>query len=278
MNNKNKKVKRLLVSLIKRNLFSRGFVMRSVVKSTNIERFITRFRENYISADLIRIGGDADGGYLVPDVFDRVNYCLSPGVSDTADFEAELSQRYGIKSFMADASVSSAPFADDNFHFMKKFLGHRTHGDFITLSDWMESVLDKGGDDDGMILQMDIEGGEYDVLTFESVETLSRFSAMVIEFHGLERLFEPYFLQTFSTIFEKLYQNFSICHVHPNNCCVITSLNGISVPNVMEVTFLRHDLVDQFKSASALSLPHPLDRKNVAHNPDIGMPKIWWKS
>ena len=272
-----KKVKRLFVSLIKRNLFSRGLVMRNVVKNTNVEKFITRFRKNYVSTDLIRIGGNADGGYLVPDIFDSVNYCFSPGVADTADFEAELSQCYGIKSFMADASVSSAPFADDNFHFIKKFLGHRTHDDFITLSDWMESVL--GGESDhGMILQMDIEGGEYDVLTFESAETLSRFSAMVIEFHGLERLFEPYFLQTFSTIFEKLYQNFSICHVHPNNCCVVTTLNGIDIPNVMEVTFLRHDLVDQFKSASALSLPHPLDRKNVAHKPDIGMPKIWWKS
>ena len=271
-----KKVKGFLSSLIKRKLFSRGFILRNVVQVTKTEKFIKRFRENYISADLIRIGGDADGGYLIPDVFDRIAYCLSPGVADTADFEAELSRRYGIKSFMADASVSSAPFADENFHFIKKFLGHRTHDDFITLSDWMESVLDGG--DDGMILQMDIEGGEYDVLTFESVETLSRFSAMVIEFHGLERLFEPCFLQTFSTIFEKLYRNFSICHVHPNNCCVVTSLNGIDVPNVMEVTFLRDDLVDQFKSASALSLPHPLDRKNVAHNPDIGMPEIWWKS
>ena len=272
-----KKVKRLFVSLIKRNLFSRGLVMRNVVKNTKIERFIKRFRENYVSADLIRIGGDADGGYLIPDIFDSVNYCFSPGVADTADFEAELSQCYGIKSFMADASVASAPFADENFHFMKKFLGHRTHDDFITLSDWMESGL--GGESDhGMILQMDIEGGEYDVLTFESTETLSRFSTMIIEFHGMERLFEPCFLQTISTIFEKLYRNFSICHVHPNNCCVVTSLNGIDVPNVMEVTFLRHDFVDQFKSASALSLPHPLDRKNVAHKPDIGMPKIWWKS
>ena len=271
-----KKVKRLFVSLIKRRLFSRGLVMRNVVKNTNIERFITRFRENYISADLIRIGGNADGGYLIPDIFDRVNYCFSPGVADTADFEAGLSRRYGIKSFMIDASVASAPFADDNFHFMKKFLGHRTNDDFITLSDWMESVL--GGESDhGMILQMDIEGGEYDVLTFESAETLSRFSVMIIEFHGMERLFEPCFLQTISTIFEKLYRNFSICHVHPNNCCGVTSLNGIDVPNVMEVTFLRHDFVDQFKSASALSLPHPLDRKNVSHKPDIGMPKIWWK-
>ena len=112
--------------------------------TTKIEKFIKRFRENYISVDLIRIGGDADGGYLIPNIFDRIAYCLSPGVADTADFEVALSRRYGIKSFMIDGSVASAPFADDNFHFTKKFLGHRTNGDFITLSDWMESILDAG--------------------------------------------------------------------------------------------------------------------------------------
>ena len=261
-------------AIIKIALFY-GIIIFNAVKNKKIKEFIKRFRENYISTDLIRIGGDTDGGYLIPDIFDRIAYCLSPGVADTVDFEAELSRRYGIKSFMIDGSVTSAPFADDNFHFMKKFLGHRTNDDFITLSDWMESVLDGG--DDGMILQMDIEGGEYDVLTFESVETLSRFLAIIIEFHDMKRLFEPCFLQTISTVFEKLYRNFSICHVHPNNCCGVTSLNGIDVPNIIEVTFLRHDLVDQFKSASALSLPHRLDRDNVLHYAHIDMPAIWWK-
>ena len=140
----------------------------------------------------------------------------------------------------------------------------------------MESVLDAGGGDHGMILQMDIEGSEYDVLTFESTKILSQFSAMIIEFHVLAQLFGRHFLYMTSIIFEKLYRHFSICHVHPNNCCGFTSLNGIDIPNVIEVTFLHHDLVDQFKSASALSLPHRLDRRNVSHEPDIGMPKIWW--
>ena len=262
---------------IKRKAFSRGIIICKVTQTAKIEKFIKRFCENYVSVDLIRIGGDADGGYLIPNIFDRIAYCLSPGVADTADFEVELSRRYDIKSFMIDGSVASAPFANENFHFTKKFLGHRTSGNFITLSDWMDSVLDAGGgDNNGMILQMDIEGGEYDVLTFESTATLSRFAAMIIEFHHLERFFGPHFLYMTSILFEKLYRNFAICHVHPNNNCGVTSLNGIDMPNVIEVTFLRHDLVDKFKSASALSLPHPLDRKNVSHKPDIGMPKIWW--
>lgn len=241
----------------------------------HVENFLARFRDNYVSVNLTRIGGSSDGGYLIPNVLDSVSHCFSPGVDYTASFESDLSKGYGIKSFMADASVSQAPSEDANFIFIKKFLGNRTHGGFVTLSDWIDSSLD--GTERELILQMDIEGGEYDVLTVESEVTLNRFSVMVIEFHALGNMFEKHFLQMFTSIFEKIYRNFSICHVHPNNCCGIVTLNDISVPRVIEVTFLRNDLVEKYKSTSNVSLPHELDGKNVINKDDIRMPDKWWK-
>ena len=89
----------------------------------------------------------------------------------------------------------------------------------------MDSSLE--GDEKDLILQMDIEGAEYDVLTFESAESLNRFSFMIIEFHSLNKMFDRYFLQMITSVFEKIYRNFSICHVHPNNCCGVSSLNGV---------------------------------------------------
>ena len=82
----------------------------------------------------------------------------------------------------------------------------------------------------------------------------------------------------FSSIFEKIFRNFSICHVHPNNCCGIAKLEGISIPRIMEVTFIRNDLISKFCNDKKLNLPHPLDRKNSLKNQDIIMPEIWWKS
>lgn len=176
---------------------------------------------------------------------------------------------------MAEASVSSAPLKDKNFTFIKKYLGDRAFNDFVTLSDWMAQSL--GVTERELILQMDIEGGEYDVLILESSEVLSRFSAMVIEFHSLQKMFDPHFLQMITSIFEKLYANFSICHVHPNNCCGIRRKNGNEVQRVMEVTFLRKDLVERYRSNSAISLPNKMDRKNVSRKDDIEMPDPWWK-
>ena len=255
-------------------LINKDFGSLTLVPNETAE-FIRNFADHLVSVDLIRIGGDGDGGYLSPDVFRRVSHCFSPGVDYTATFESELNRIYGIKSFMADASVVSAPVQSDDFVFIRKFLGNRTQGDVITLRDWLKMSLE--GRERELVLQMDIEGGEYDVLTFESENTLSRFAVMIIEFHSLENLFQRSFLQMVSSIFEKIYQNFSICHVHPNNCCGLAALSGIEVPRVMEVTFIRNDLLKDYIIEGSVNLPHPLDRKNVTKNDELLLPEIWWK-
>lgn len=262
---------------IRQMALQQGVLLNAAVPSSEIHNFLARFRQNYAPVDLIRVGGPGDGGYLVPDALETLTHCFSPGVSDTADFEHELSTKYGVTSFMADASVTGPPFDDENFFFIPKFLGNRSAGEFITLSDWVESSLGSTSSDE-MILQMDIEGAEYDVLTFESRTTLSQFKIMVIEFHYLDKMFEKQFLRTLTSIFEKIYLDFTICHVHPNNCCGMVSRDGITVPRVAEMTFVRKSLVAELTSSAGVTLPHRLDQKNIDQKPDVVMPEIWWKN
>lgn len=238
--------------------------------------FLSRFRKHYVSCDLIRVGGEGDGGYLQPKILESIKYCFSPGVSSTANFEKELSDNYGIKSFMADASVSQPPLIDSNFNFIPKFLASYSSKEFITLSDWLNSTI--GSDEGAKILQMDIEGAEYDVLTFEDSDILSGFSIMTIEFHGLHAMFNKDFLHMISGIFEKIYKHFSICHVHPNNNCSVASLYDVEIPDVIEITFVRNDFLPLILNNSNVHLPHQLDRKNLKKNADIVMSKIWWDS
>ncbi|MEL6449713.1 MAG: FkbM family methyltransferase [Pseudomonadota bacterium] len=260
---------------LRQAILSKGIAIEKLSADAALHGFLDRFRSKYVACDMVRIGGAGDGGYLLPNNLADIAYCFSPGVDYTATFERELSASYGIKSFMADASVASAPVSDDNFEFVPKYLGARTHGQFVTLSDWIADCV--GDDTRARILQMDIEGAEYDVLTYESSETLAQFTTMVIEFHGLKRLFQPEFLRTFSAIFEKIYRNFSICHVHPNNCSGVATYKGVAVPRLLEITFVRNDVLEAFATGAELTLPHPLDHPNVAENEDIVLPEIWWR-
>src|SRR5947209_3762865 len=84
--------------------------------------FLSLVRPVKTNHDLIRIGGDTDGGYLVPNDFENIDICFSPGVSEVADFEADLAKR-GIKCFLADYSVQAPPISNALFDFEKKYLG-----------------------------------------------------------------------------------------------------------------------------------------------------------
>lgn len=222
-------------------------------------------------AGLIRIGSDGDGGYLVPDDLEGIAACFSPGVSTVAHFEEGMIAR-GIPCQLADWSVDAPPFAHDLIDFEKKFLGAVNHDKFITLQDWMARKAPAEGD---LILQMDIEGGEFDVLRHSPAETLRRFRIMVIEFHFLHAGFVNSGLAMLQEVFGKILQDFAPVHLHPNNCCGLISRNGIDIPPVMEFTFLRRDRLRNPRPASRF--PHPLDGINAPGKPPLVLPRCWYQ-
>lgn len=74
---------------------------------------------------------------------------------------------------MADFSVEKLPINNDSFSLEKVFICFENQPNFKSLENWIcEKVTDSVSD---MILQMDIDGGEYDLLMETSCETLKRF-------------------------------------------------------------------------------------------------------
>ena len=63
------------------------------------KKILSLMKEKYISTELIRVGGEGDGGYLVPNILKNISYCYSPGVSFTASFEKELTYSIRDTSF-----------------------------------------------------------------------------------------------------------------------------------------------------------------------------------
>ena len=237
----------------------------------DVENFLHLLKPVAISKPLIRVGGDADGGYLVPDLLGGISTCFSPGVSTTADFELDLAKR-GIKSYMADYSVDAPPFANPNFVFEKKFLGSSNGEIYMRLGDWVARNAPENSNN--LILQMDIEGAEYPVLLDVSEETLARFQIMVVEFHNFDMAFEANGLVLLKAVFDKILRHFSVVHIHPNNYEPPQKHNGLDIHPVLEFTFLRKDLVE--KDARKLTFPHPLDRRNIGEKADVVVPQYWW--
>lgn len=251
-------------------LQKRGYSIHRWTRSHQFEAFFDLVRPVAITEPLVRIGGAHDGGYLIPDNLAGIAACFSPGVGGTSSFELALAER-GIRSFMADYSVDATPIEHPLFSFEKKFLGDSNDDTYTRLEDWV--ARNAGTLPGDLILQMDIEGGEYPVLHDTPIEILKRFRIMAIEFHCLDMLFSRKAFEFARSLFQKILSEFEVVHLHPNNGTTMLSNGLYEVPSVVEFTFYRRDCVR--KADVSLSFPHPLDASNATQLPDVVLPKCW---
>ncbi len=96
-------VKRVAQSL----LLNRRITLGKAASTEAVAEFLSTIRPVETEHPLIRVGGDGDGGYLIPNDLEGIAACFSPGVATTADFEAGMAAR-GIRCFLADASVEAS--------------------------------------------------------------------------------------------------------------------------------------------------------------------------
>ncbi|MUP44179.1 hypothetical protein E0K83_00280 [Gramella sp. BOM4] len=222
--------------------------------------------------DLIRLGGDLDGGYLIPDDLEGITACFSAGVGPSSSFEKDCADR-GMKIFMADASVEAPAITDQRFYFIKKFIGLKNKGDYITIKKWLD--MTEMRKENELLLQMDIEGNEYSIIGNIDPALLEKFRIIVIEVHRLGAMGFSYFYQQNKRMFDNLKIHHQCVHIHPNNCCGSRTVKGVEIPVAAEFTFLRKDRIS--KTEPIDSLPHPMDRKNIARKDELELSSIWYR-
>ncbi len=194
--------------------------------------------------------------YLIPQNIGEVEALFSPGVGTNSDFELHFANQ-GVSCYMADASVDAPSVDHENFHFIQKYIGPVTEGKFICLEDWINTNYAQG---QNAVLQMDIEGAEYQSLLALPSETLKKFKMIVMEIHYLKFLASQEGLALGTVFFNHLLKDFKVVHFHVNNYLRPIKFKGLKFPQDIEITLVRNDLVKNFKPVDVL--PHPLDIKN----------------
>lgn len=245
------------------------YLLTRATKKRQLKLLLEMLRPMSTGYPLIRIGNDCDGGYLVPDDLEGIGQCFSPGVDVKSDFELDCADR-GMEVFMADASVEGPAREHPRFHFEKHYVGGFPRGPTIDFAVWVASRAAADGD---LMLQMDIEGHEYEVFAALPTGLMSRFRIIVVEFHGLTRLLERSFFDLAFPVFEKLASTHACAHIHPNNYLGVRSNHGVEIPEIMEFTFHRRDRARSM--TPALSFPHPLDMDCCPKRP-VRLPRCWY--
>ena len=250
-------------------LKERGFIWAERTRSDPIRDLLQSLAPR--RAELIRVGPEGDGGYLLPDDLEGLVAGFSPGVGYRSGFDLELAGR-GIPMFLCDGSVEAPAAQHENLYFDKQFLGCYSDAHTITIDDWVQQRWpDPSGD---LILQMDIEGAEFETLLAMSPGLQGRFRIILLEIHmtGTRWLNRPFF-ELASRALEKLLLTHKVVHLHPNNFAGAVFLDDLELPRMMEITLHRKDRADDCRPAT--DFPHRLDQDNVPALPTLVLPKCW---
>lgn len=206
----------------------------------------------------IRTGKENDGGYVMADAFGKVKTAYSLGICDDVSWDWCMAEK-GIDVFMYDHTIDRLPEENPYFHFFKYGIAGKTHGCFKSL----DKIIEENGHSacNNMLLKMDIEGCEWEVL--EKTESLSKFSQIAIELHGLNSCDDGRVLFCLN----KLLETHIPVHVHANNCSDVKFFGGMMLPDALEVTYLRK--TDFEFSENTRFFPTVLDMKNDPGKPEI---------
>ncbi len=242
--------------------------------------------------DLIRLGQDYDGGYLVEkESIAKSNALLTLGLGYDWSFEKDYSKKYKKLIFCYDHTVNYSgikklcrKFIGSYFfrifkpkYFLKRNFFKILYKNIFLYRDYkiffsknaqhiekrigsgkggitLNEILTAKIDTSPIFLKIDIEGSEYRIFN-EIIENQKIFSGIAIELHDVDL-----HLDKIKNFIENL--DLELVHIHPQNPAFVTSEN---IPTQLELTFAKNpNPIGQNPK-----IPHELDQPANPSLPDI---------
>ena len=174
---------------------------------------VKQLKVDFITDDLVRLGKNNDGGYVVlKSSLKKYENLLSFGIAEDISFEKKFQEYNGCSINCFDPSIDGLPELMHKTTFFKLGIDSRNYGDYINLEKVLE--LSEINKDSKVFMKMDIEGFEWNIFEDnESFNLLKDFEQVVIELHmkyllGKTKYFLPIALIKRFYILKKLRKHF----------------------------------------------------------------------
>ena len=210
--------------------------IRKIHNTSEIHKVLDYFMTPILTGEsLKRVGPEGDGGYYLPASFDKIRGFVSPGVGDIIGFDRYL-LNLGMKGVLCDGTIDAEIVEPHpNMVFLNKNIGLGKGQ--VTLEEIVNSQFNSIDD---LILQMDIEGDEYLILSFTPPEIIRRFRIISLELHSLFRILDQWQLQNLFIPMYKLFsENYDVVSCSTNEIGKHFYIGGRKQPNIIEVTLVR---------------------------------------
>jgi hypothetical protein len=214
---------------------------------------VNQLSVNYTTNDLIRLGKNNDGGYVI--LKSSLNYyksLLSFGIAGDISFEKSFQESNGCVVNCFDPSIDNLPEALVDSSFFKLGIDSKTHDEYVNLDKALK--LSKIDLESKIFMKMDIEGYEWDVLgDSSSFEILKNFEQIVMELHikyliGKSKFWLPIELVKRYFILKRLKKYFYLYNTNANNVCGYIKFKSFVFPNVVEVSLINKRFQNEFSN------------------------------
>ncbi len=262
----------------------------------NVAKFLREIKIYDCHLTKTRIGDEQDGGYVaLKEICEKTDVLYTLGVGDDVSFEMDFMNRFPVKEIkLFDPAIRRSPVEQSKFVFFKIRVGPKHH----TLNDIWKDGFSRA------LLKMDVEWDEWEILKQVSNKELLKYDQLLIEFHVIpvkffpgpqEKVMDfpytPYFrgflesvhdkindilFGMYYEVMKKLNWLFYGYHIHANNSLAKINVNGHSFPPLIEMSFVRKDLVGRIPETThsfpigGLDYPNKSDRKDITNFYPLG--------
>lgn len=197
---------------------------------------------------LTRFGAIDDGGYLLPQILvESANGAVSIGVGSEISADREL-VGCGVPVHAWDHTVTQLPEKGTGVVFHPLGLGNDPSNNLlVALSEIVD--LSFGPDLNNLILMLDCEGAEWETLMPSNVETLKRFSVISAELHFLGNALVD--AAPFVGPLRFVNEYFLPVSTSSNNYSATWTIDGITLPDYVEITWVNRNYLSDSKIAGA---------------------------
>jgi FkbM family methyltransferase len=266
------------ISLI--NKFKEDFFWRSINNETiqQIQNFRKLIVDNFNQSQLNFLGRkNLDGSYPVLKNRNYSNKTLvSCGVGSNILFEKNAI-KLGLSSYSFDHTVNMkipTKYKTRIKFYPTGITGLVSRKGCMRLPDlFMKFGIDRNQVE---ILKLDIEGCEWDVL-FGDINFISSIPQIIIEFHDLDKIYDPKLSVFYLKIIESLLKTHSPIYISPNNYSGFAMINDLVWPFTLELTFASNSILNTSNNFEFNFAKFQADQvKNWYFGPDLNL-SMWFK-
>ena len=223
--------------------------------------------------NLVRLGKENDGGYVVSEVSLRnAKALLGYGVNTDISFEEEFSEKYGKDSYGFDCTIDNIEIKNKLTHFVPECIKKdgflEAKGSKLKESSFNQQLKNLNLENKKLFIKMDIEGDEYETL-YDILNQAPNITGIAMELHFYSNIDQ---FKEAEKLLKALNKDFYLVNVHANNCVwqkfTAKNVRG-NIPKLLQLSYVNKNLVDNAKISDDQKHPSKLDTPNSRSQKEI---------